>query len=49
MKQILQHFKETNLMIKLKRCTFGAQKCTYVGHKIGQGELLPEESRYQPL
>ena len=37
------------LTIKLKKCTFGEQECTYLGHKIGNGGVLPEDAKVQAI
>ena len=36
-------------MLKLKKCSFGTQECTYLGHRIGYGGVRPEESKVKAV
>ena len=37
------HGHETTT-VKMKKCVFGAEDCVYLGYRIGQGGVRPEES-----
>ena len=43
--EVLRRLQEAGLTIKLKKCTFGAQECTYLSHRIGRGGVQPEISK----
>ena len=43
--EVLRRLQEAGLTIKLKKCTFGAQECTYLGHRIGREGVRPEISK----
>ena len=43
--EVFQRLQEAGLTIKLKKCTFGAQKCTYLGHRIGREGVRTEISK----
>ena len=40
--EVFQHIQEVGLTVKLKNCTFGAQKCTFLGHRLGRGRIRPK-------
>ena len=44
-KQVFQRLQDAGLTIKLKKCNFGVGQCTYLGHKIGRGGVLPVQSK----
>ena len=46
---VFERLSGAGLTIKLKRCTFGAQESTYLRHKIGNGEVLPEDAKVQAI
>ena len=43
--EVFKRLQEAGLTVKLKKCTFGAQECTYLGHRIGRGGVQPETSK----
>ena len=47
--QVLQRINDANLTLKLKKCSFGTQECTYLGHRIGCGGVRPEESKVKAV
>ena len=47
--EILRQLEEAGLTIKLKKCTFGASDCTYLGYQIGGGGVLPEQRKIQAI
>ena len=42
---VLARLQEANLTLKLSKCQFGAEDCTYLGHRIGRGGVRPEKSK----
>ena len=46
---VFKRLSGAGLTIKLKKCTFGEQECTYLGHKIGNGGVLPEDAKVQAI
>ena len=46
--ETLRRLEEAGLTIKLKKCTFGASDCTYLGYEIGGG-VLPERRKIQAI
>ena len=46
---VFQKLQETGLTLKLKKCSFGMESCTYLGHQIGKGGVLPEESKVKAV
>ena len=42
-------FFSAHLTVKMKTCVFGAEDCVYLGYRIGQGGVRPEESRIQAI
>lgn len=45
----LKRLREAGLTINLKKCRFGAQECTYLGHKIGNGTTRPESAKVEEI
>ena len=45
LQQAMEKLKQAGLTIKLKKCRFGADSCSYLGHKIGNGGVLLEETK----
>ena len=46
---VFERLSRAGLTIKLKKCTFGAQECTYLGHKIGNRGVLQEDAKVQAI
>ena len=46
---VLQKVQEAGLTLKLKKCNFGMSECTYLGHRIGRGGVLPENSKVKAI
>ena len=44
MRDVFQRLEEAYLNVKMKKCVFGALYCVYLGYRIGQGGVGPEES-----
>lgn len=42
---VFQKLEESGLTVKMSKCTFAEKECTYLGHRIGQGGVKPEESK----
>ena len=49
LEEILSRMENAGLTLKLKKCVFAATDCTYLGYKIGQGGVRPEESKVQAV
>ena len=44
-RQTLQRLREGNLTAKPSKCQFGMKECIYLGHKIGNGEVKPDQEK----
>ena len=49
LREVLQRINDANLTIKLKKCSFATQECTYLGHRVGHGGILQEESKVKAV
>ena len=49
LQQVLERLQDAGLTLKLKKCEFGAAECTYLGHRIGQGGVRPEQSKVMAI
>ena len=47
--EVLRKLKEAGLTIRPKKCQFGMERCSYLGHVIGNGEVRPEEAKTQAV
>ena len=46
---ILKKLQEAGLTVKLRKCQFGMQQCTYLGFIVGSGLLKPEIDKLQAI
>ena len=46
---VFQRLEDAHLTVKMKKCVFGAEDFVYLGYRIGQGGVRPEESRIQAI
>ena len=46
---VLQKLKEAGLTVKPKKCQLAMSRWTYLGHVVGSGEVLPEESKLEAV
>uniref|UniRef100_A0A1X7T6F5 Reverse transcriptase domain-containing protein n=1 Tax=Amphimedon queenslandica TaxID=400682 RepID=A0A1X7T6F5_AMPQE len=44
-KQVFDRLRKAGLTVKLKKCHFATNKCTYLGQKVGNGCIWSEESK----
>ena len=42
---VLQKLRRTGLTIRPKKCQFGMDSCSYLGHVVGNGQVRPEETK----
>ena len=49
LEEVLTRLKGANLTIKLKKCVFASDNCTYLGFKIWQGGVRPEEGKIKAV
>ena len=49
LEEILRRLGRAGLTVKTKKCQFGMQQCTYLGHIVGNGEVRPECSKQQAV
>ena len=49
LKDMFQWLEDAHLTVKMKRCVFAAEDCVYLGYRIGQGGVRPEDSRIQAI
>ena len=45
--EALKRLKDAGLTLKLKKCTFATEDCTYLGYRIGRGGVKPENRKVQ--
>ena len=45
LRTVLQRLQEAKLTIKPKKCQFGMNSCTYLGHVVGNGGVCPEAAK----
>ena len=48
-RQVLQKLQDVGLTIKGRKCQFGMQQCTYLGHVVGMGCLRPEAGKVEAV
>ena len=46
---VLQRLRRAGLTIRPKKCQFGMDSCSYLGHVVGNGEVRPEEAKLQAV
>ena len=46
---MLQRLQGAGLTVKLRKCQFGMQQCTYLGFIVGSGLLKPEVDKLQSI
>ena len=44
-REILERLQKSNLTAKPNKCQFGMKECVYLGHKIGNGEVKPDQDK----
>ena len=44
-REVLQRIKEAGLTVKARKCQFGTDSCVYLGHKVGNGTVRPEDAK----
>ena len=42
---VLMALREGGLTAKLRKCQFAKAECVYLGHRVGQGKIVPEQSK----
>ena len=42
---VLMALREAGLTAKLRKCQFAKAECVYLGHRVGQGKIVPEQSK----
>ena len=42
---MLSIFRDAGLTVKKKKCVFGAEECTFLGHTVGRGRVRPEMAK----
>ena len=49
LRDVFQRLEDAHLTVNMKKCVFGVEDCVYLGYRIGQGGVRPEESRIQAI
>ena len=44
-RETLERHRKSNLTAKPNKCQFGMKKCVYLGHKIRNGEVKPDQDK----
>ena len=47
LKKVFQRLKEHKLYVKLEKCEFAREQITFLGHKIGEGQIRMDERKVQ--
>lgn len=47
--EVFKWLQDTNLMMKLKNCIFGAEECVYLGYRTGKREVRSEQNTVQAI
>ena len=47
--EVLRKLKEAGLTIRPKKCQFCMERCSYLGHVVGNREVRPEEAKMQAV
>lgn len=42
---VLQSLQEAGLTVKCSKFQFGKAECAYLGHRVGQGKIIPDRSK----
>ena len=48
-RNVLERLRQAGLTIKLKKCSFGASECIYLGHQIGKEGVQTEATKVQAI
>ncbi|CAM5137304.1 unnamed protein product [Natator depressus] len=46
---VLHWLREANLTVKVSKCRVGAAEVTYLGHRVGNGQLYPEPLKVEAI
>ena len=46
---VLQSLQEAGLTARHTKCQFGKAECIYLGHRVGQGKIIPERSKIEAV
>ncbi|XP_065438558.1 uncharacterized protein LOC135981218 [Chrysemys picta bellii] len=46
---VLHRLREANLTVKVSKCRMGAAEVTYLGHRVGNGQLRPEPVKVEAI
>ena len=49
LRKVLSCLQQTGLSLKLPKCQFGLNKVHYLGHVIGNGEVLPDPRKVEAV
>ena len=49
LRHILQRLKSNGLTAKPTKCQFGMAQCSYLGHRVGSGIILPEMDKLEAV
>ena len=49
LRAVLQRLREAGLTAKPEECQLGMQKCVYLGHLVGNGEVRPEQQKIEAV
>ncbi|XP_068229084.1 uncharacterized protein [Palaemon carinicauda] len=47
--KVLRALQKANLVINLKKCTFGGTEITYLGHQVGRGKIMPKDANIRAI
>ena len=45
LREVLTRLRAANLTLRGRKCKFGVSECVYLGHRVGNGMIQPEQSK----
>ena len=48
-KELFNRLKQASLVVNLSKCEFAKAEVVYLGHKVGQGRVVPKESNIEAI
>lgn len=49
LRALFARLAEAGLVVNLPKCEFGQGQVTYLGHRVGRGEVLPRSAKVQAI
>ena len=49
LQEVFTCIRSAGLTVKLKKCQFGMEECSFLGHVVGHGKVKPEDGKIQAV